>query len=94
MRLKKRNGVKNMVDKLDAFLAELEKRGIQISGDTAFLCSDGAVLFVQNERGGVDVSIVRNLVSIDYSLGITDEDVENWRNTEELFEELGGSENG
>ena len=74
-----------MIDKLDAFLAELEKRGIQISGDTAFLCSDGAVLFVQNER---------NLVPIDYSLGITDEDVENWRNTEELFEELGGSENG
>ena len=25
---------------------------------------------------------------------ITDEDVENWRNTEELFEELGGSDNG
>ena len=49
---------------------------------------------MQNERGGVDVSIVRNLVPIDYSLGITDEDVENWRNTEELFEELGGSENG
>lgn len=81
-----------MVDKLDAFLAELEKRGIQISGDTAFLCNDGAVLFVQNDRGGVDVSIVRNLVSIDYVLGITDKDVENWRNTEELFGELGGVE--
>lgn len=81
-----------MIDKLDAFLAELEKRGIQISGDTAFLCNDGAVLFVQNDRGGVDVSIVRNLVSIDYALGITDKDVENWRNTEELFGELGGVE--
>lgn len=83
-----------MIDKLDAFLAELEKRGIRISGDTAFLCNDGAVLFVQNERGGVDISIVRNLVPLDYSLGITDKDVENWRNTEELFEELGGNENG
>ena len=79
-----------MLDKLDAFLAELEKRGIEISGDTAFLCNDGAVLFVQNERGGVDISIVRNLVPFDYSLGITDEDVELWRG----LEEMGGSENG
>lgn len=83
-----------MLDKLDAFLAELERRGIQVSGDTAFLCNDGVVLFVQNDRGGVDVSIVKDPVPLDYSLGITDEDVDSWRATEELFEEIGGSENG
>lgn len=33
-----------------AFLEELEKRGIQISGETAFICNDGAVLFRLNER--------------------------------------------
>ncbi len=79
-----------MINKLNAFLAELEKRGVQISGDAVFLCSDGAVLFMQNDRGGVNVSIVRNPIPIDYALGITDEDVENWRNTEEIFKELGG----
>ena len=83
-----------MLEKLDAFLAELERRGIAISGDTCFLCTDGAVLFNPNERGGVDISIVRNPVQIDYTLGITDKDCEIWRNTEELFSELGGIENG
>lgn len=83
-----------MIDKLNAFLEELERRKIEISGDTVFLCNDGIVAFVQNDRGGVDISIVKNPVKIDYILGITDKDVENWRNTEELFEALGGSENG
>ena len=91
---KKRKGAKGLLDKLDAFLAELESRNIQISGDTAFLCKDGAVLFVQNGRGGVDISVVSNLVKVDYSLGITDEDIERWRATEELFSEMGGTDNG
>lgn len=83
-----------MIDKINAFLEELEKRNIQISGDTAFICNDGAVLFSPNERGAVDIFVVRNPVPIDYTLGITDKDVEIWRATEELMEEMGGSENG
>lgn len=84
-----------MIDKLNAFLAELERRGIEISGDTAFLCNDGLVTFIQNDRGGVDVSIVPKVpIWVDYTLGITENDIEDWQNTEELFDALGGSENG
>lgn len=81
-----------MLDKINAFLEELEKRNIQISGDTAFICNDGAVLFSPNERGAVDIFVVRNPVQIDYTLGITDKDVEIWRTTEELIEEMGAEE--
>lgn len=79
-------------DKINSFLEELEKRGIEIHGETAFICKDGAVLFVPNERGAVDIMLVRNPVQIDYELGITDADVELWKTTGELMQELGGEE--
>lgn len=85
---------KTIVDKVGAFLEELEKRGIQISGETAFICNDGAVLFRLNERDAIDIILVRNPVPIDYTLGITDEEVQAWRDTEDLVEALGGAENG
>lgn len=78
-----------MIDKINAFLEELEKRNVQISGETAFICNDGAVLFSPNERGAVDIFVVRNPVQIDYNLGITDEDVEIWRNAEEIIDGQG-----
>lgn len=77
-------------DKINLFLEELEKRGIEIAGETAFICKDGVIMFVPNERGAVDIMLVRNLVEIDYNLGITDEDVERWNTTAELMQELGG----
>ena len=77
-------------DKINLFLEELEKQGVEISGETAFICNDGAVLFYPNENGGVDIMLVRNPVKIDYELGITEEDVELWKTTADLMCELGG----
>ena len=82
-------------EKIALFLEELEKRGIEITGETAFVCNDGAVLFSPNERGAVDIFLVRNPVKIDYTLGITDREVELWKTTGELMGELeGGNERG
>lgn len=79
-------------DKLNRFLEELERRGIEISGETAFICKDGAVMVVPNERGAVDIMIVRNPVQIDYELGITEQDVELWTTASEIMQELEGTE--
>lgn len=70
-----------MEEKLDKFLAYLEENGVEISGETAFKCDDGIVLFSPNEGGGVDIAIIRNVVELNYNLGITDADV-NLFNTE------------
>lgn len=75
-------------EKISKFLEELEKRGIEITGETAFICNDGAVLFSPNERGAVDIVLVRNPVKIDYTLGITDKEVELWATTDEIIKEL------
>lgn len=77
-------------DKINLFLEELEKRGIEIAGETAFICKDGVIMFVPNERGAVDIMLVRNPVEIDYELGITDDDVKLWKTTGDLMQELGG----
>ena len=77
-------------DKINLFLEELENRGIEIHGETAFICNDGAVLFSPNENGGVDIMLVRNPVNIDYTLGITEKEVELWKITADLMCELGG----
>lgn len=81
-------------DKINLFLEELEKRGIEIVGETAILCNDGVVMFMPNEEGKVDIGVVRNLVKLDYTLGITDKDVELWGTAGEIMQELGGVENG
>ena len=75
-------------EKINLFLEELEKRGIEISGETAFICKDGAVLFAPNTNGAVDIILVRNPIPIDYELGITDKDVELWK--DDIMQELGG----
>lgn len=77
-------------EKINLFLEELEKRGVEINGETAFICNDGAVLFSINERGAVDILLVRNPVKIDYNLGITDKDMDLWKTTGELMQALGG----
>ena len=75
-------------EKISKFLEELEKQGIEIAGETAFICNDGAVLFSPNERGAVDIILVRNPIHIDYDLGITDKEVEFWATTGEILKEL------
>ena len=77
-------------DKINLFLEELENKGIEINGETVFICNDGAVLFIPTEEGTVNITLVRNPVKIDYNIGITDADVEMWKVTGELAEELGG----
>lgn len=80
-------------EKVAKFLEELEKQSIEIAGETAFICNDGVVLFCPNERGAVDIILVRNPVKIDYTLGITDNEVELWKTTDEILKELeGGTE--
>ena len=53
-----------MEEKLDKFLAYLEENGVEISGETAFKCDDGIVLFSPNEGGGVDIAIIRNVIEL------------------------------
>lgn len=81
-------------EKVSKFLDELEKRGVEIDGETAFICNDGAVLFTPNERGKVDIFLVRNPVKIDYTLGITDKEVELWTTAGEILKELEDNVNG
>ena len=76
-------------NKVNLFLEELERRGVEITGETAFICNDGAVLFIPNADGGVDIMVVRNPVKIDYDLGITDKDIQLWKITSELMDMLG-----
>lgn len=83
-----------MEEKLDKFLAYLEESGVEISGETAFKCDDGIVLFSPNEGGGVDIAIIRNVIELNYNLGITDEDVNLFNTEVGIMQELGGSEDG
>lgn len=79
-----------MEEKLDKFLAYLEKNGVEISGETAFKCADGIVLFSPNEGGGVDIAIIRNVIELNYNLGITDADVNLFNTEVGIMQELGG----
>lgn len=81
-----------MEEKLDKFLAYLEENNVEISGETAFRCNDGIVLFSPNNEGGVDIAIIRNVVELNYNLGITDEDVKLFNTGVEIAKELSGGE--
>ena len=75
-------------EKITAFLDHLKDQGIEITGETTFICNDGAVLFIPNERGGVDIAVVRNPIKVDYTLGITDKEVKLWATTAEIVKEM------
>lgn len=81
-----------MEEKLDKFLAYLEENGVEISGETAFKCNDGVVLFSPNEEGGVDIAIIRNVIGLNYNLGITDADVKLFNTEIGIMQELGGEQ--
>lgn len=83
-----------MEEKLDKFLSFLEENNIEISGETAFKCGDGIVLFSPNDEGGVDIAIIRNVIELNYNLGITDADVNLFNTEVGIMQELGGSEDG
>ena len=75
-------------EKITAFLEPLKERGIELTAEIAFICSDGAVLFIPNEQGGIDIAVVRNPIKVDYTLGITDKEVELWITTAEIVKEM------
>lgn len=79
-------------DKLNLFLEELEKQGVEIAGDTALVCNDSVVLFTPNDRGAVDIAIVTTVKKVDYNLGITEAELELWNTTTSIMQELGGEE--
>lgn len=81
-----------MEEKLDKFLSFLEENNIEISGETAFKCDDGIVLFSPNDEGGVDIAIIRNVIELNYSLGITDADVNLFNTEVGIMQELGGEQ--
>lgn len=83
-----------MEEKLDKFLSFLEENNIEISGETAFKYDDGIVLFSPNDEGGVDIAIIRNVIELNYNLGITDADVNLFNTEVGIMQELGGSEDG
>lgn len=87
-----RRGTEEVEEKLDKFLAYLEENGVEISGETAFKCDDGIVLFSPNEGGGVDITIIRNVVELNYNLGITDADVNLFNTEVGIMQELGGDQ--
>ena len=45
-------------------------------------------------RGGVDIAIIRNVIELNYNLGITDADVNLFNTEVGIMQELGGSEDG
>lgn len=80
-------------DKVIKFLDELKKRGTEISEDTAFLCNDGVVLLlVKDGYSKVDIVVVRKPVKIDYTLGITDNEVNLWKSADDLITMFGGGD--
>lgn len=79
-----------MEEKLDKFLSFLEENNIEISGEIAFKCDDGIVLFSPNDEGGVDIAIIRNVIELNYNLGITDADVNLFNTEVGIMQELGG----
>lgn len=81
-----------MEEKLDKFLSFLEENNIEISGETAFNCDDGIVLFSPNDEGGVDIAIIRNVIELNYNLGITDADVNLFNTEVGIMQELGGEQ--
>ena len=75
-------------EKITALLDHLSEQGIEITGETAFICNDGVLLVVPNERGAVDLMLVK----VDFNLGITDKDMELWNTTAQLLSEMEDNE--
>ncbi len=75
------------VEKVNLFLEEIQKQGIEVGyGDTAFICNDGVVIVsAYPEKGGMELTVIANRQDMDYDLGITKQDVKDFR----LFSELG-----
>ena len=75
------------MDKTNSFLEEMEKAGISISnqdGETAIICED-CVAVISKSGDSVAVDFVNQVERMDYKVGFTQEDVEEFQLLEELM---------
>lgn len=82
----------DIMDKANKFLEALESTGIEVgAGQTAIICADGvAFISVDEEDGACDVILCNNTVDFTkYHLGITDEDVEQFKTVAGIAVEMG-----
>lgn len=82
----------DFMDKTNAFLEKLEESGISISnqdGETAVICKD-CVAVISKSGDKVAVDFVNQIERLDYKVGFTQKDVEDFMILEEL---TGGAEN-
>lgn len=82
----------DFMDKTNAFLEKLEESGISISnqdGETAVICED-CVVVISKSGDKVAVDFVNQIERLDYRVGFTQEDVEDFMILEDL---IGGADN-
>lgn len=82
----------DFMDKTNAFLEKLAESGISISnqdGETAVICED-CVAVISKSGDKVAVDFVNQIERLDYRIGFTEKDVEDFMILEEL---MGGADN-
>lgn len=82
----------DFMDKTNAFLEKLEESGISISnqdGETAVICED-CVAVISKSGDKVAVDFVNQIEWLDYRVGFTEKDVEDFMILEDL---MGGADN-
>lgn len=83
---------RDFMDKANSFLEEMEKAGISISnqdGETAVICED-CVAVISKSGDKVAVDFVNQIERLDYRVGFTEKDVEDFMILENL---MGGADN-
>lgn len=83
---------RDFMDKINSFLEEMEKAGISISnqdGETAVICED-CVAVISKSGDKVAVDFVNQIERLDYKVGFTQKNVEDFMILEEL---IGGADN-
>ena len=83
---------RDFMDKINSFLEEMEKAGISISnqdGETAEICED-CVAVISKSGDKVAVDFVNQIERLDYRVGFTEKDVEDFMILEDL---MGGADN-
>ena len=82
----------DFMEKTNAFLEKLEESGISISnqdGETAVICED-CVAVIKKQGDTVGVDFVNQVERLEYKVGFTQKDVEDFQILDEL---MGGAEN-
>lgn len=82
----------DFMDKVNAFFEKLEESGISISnqdGETAVICED-CVAVIKKQGDNVGVDFVNQVERLEYKVGFTQKDVEDFQILDEL---MGGAEN-